>query len=325
LRKMPAVGFEVCGPDAEAYEILDDRFLLCIKRSARVERLYAGCRWAEGPVYVPAGRYLLWSDIPADRMLRWDEVNGVVGTFRGPAGYSNGLTLDAEARLVSCEHAGRRVTRTEHDGTLTVLADRFKGKRFNSPNDVVVRSDHSVWFTDPPYGIESDYEGHRAESELASCNVYRVDPVTRECRIVAGDFVRPNGLGFSPDERRLYISDTGASRELDGPRHIRVFDVANDGLLSGGSIFATCTKGVHDGFCLDEAGRVWASASDGVHCYDPDGSLIGKVLIPEVVANLAFGGPKRNRLFICATTSLYSVFLPVNGAPLPLDSVRRSP
>lgn len=300
--------------DGKIFEILDERFRHCVKGSARVEKLYEGCRWAEGPAYFPAGRYLVWSDIPNDRMLRWDEMTGMVGAFRQPAGYANGNTVDRAGRLVTCEHGNRRVTRTEHDGSITVIADRFEGKRFNSPNDVVVKSDQSIWFTDPSYGIDSDYEGHRGESEIGACHVYRVDPRSGACRIVADDFVRPNGLAFSPDERRLYIADTGASHMPNGPRHIRVFAVAEDGALSGGDVFATCTAGSFDGFRLDDAGRIWTSAGDGVHCYHPDGSLIGKICIPEPVANVVFGGPKRNRLFICATTSLYSVLLPVNGA-----------
>lgn len=290
-----------------SYEVLDERFADCIRNSARVERLYEGCRWAEGPAYFPAGRYLVWSDVPNDRMLRWDEPTGTVGVFRQPAAYTNGHTRDPAGRLVSCEHGNRRVVRTEHDGSTTVIADRHDGKRLNSPNDVVVSSDGAVWFTDPSYGIDSDYEGHRAESEIGGCHVYRVDPATGACAVVADDFDMPNGLAFTPDERRLYVSDTGA------PRHMRVFDV--DGAsLSGGDVFATCTTGFFDGFRLDEAGRIWTSAGDGVHCYEPDGTLTGKILLSEAAANVTFGGPKRNRLFICATTSLYAVYLLVNGA-----------
>jgi gluconolactonase len=295
------------------FEVLDERFNRCISMTARVEKLYEGSRWAEGPAYFSAGRYLVWSDIPNDRILRWDETTGAVGVFRQPAGYTNGHTVDRQGRLVSCEHGNRRVSRTEHDGTITVIADRFQGKRLNSPNDIVVKSDGSIWFTDPAYGIDTDYEGYKAESEIGACHVYRVDPVSGECRIAADDFVRPNGIAFSPDERHLYVSDTGASHIPNGPRHIRVFDVG-DGRLSGGDVFATCTAGFFDGFRFDEDGRIWASASDGVHCYDPDGTLIGKVLVPEVVANVVFGGPRRNRLFICGTTSLYAVLLPVKGA-----------
>jgi gluconolactonase len=299
----------------DAATVLDERFRPLVNPNARLEILYQGCRWAEGPAYLPAGRFLVWSDIPNDRMLRYDETSGSVSTFRHPAGYSNGNTVDRQGRLITCEHGNRRVTRTEHDGSITVVADRFEGRRFNSPNDVVVRSDGSVWFTDPSYGIDSDYEGHRAESEIGACHVYRVDPRTGEVRIAADDFVRPNGLGFSPDERRLYVADTGATHAPDGPRHIRVFDAAEDGGLSGGAVFATCTAGLFDGFRLDEAGRLWTSAGDGVHCFDPDGTLIGKILVPETVANVVFGGAKRNRLFICGTTSLYAIFVQTNGAP----------
>lgn len=302
---------------ASDYEILDERFKQCIKGSAAVEKLFTGSRWAEGPAWVPAGRYLVWSDIPNDRMLRWDETTGEVGEFRFPAGYTNGNTLDREGRLVTCEHGGRRVSRTEHDGSISVVADNYDGKRLNSPNDVVVKSDGSIWFTDPAYGIESDYEGWRAKSEIGACHVYRVDPETGSCAIAADDFVRPNGIGFSPDEKRLYIADTGATHEADGPRHIRVFDVGKNGKLKGGEVFATCTSGLFDGFRCDEDGRLWTSASDGVHCYHPDGTLLGKILVPEPAANVEFGGAKRNRLFICATSSLYAVMLPVNGAKRP--------
>jgi gluconolactonase len=301
--------------ELETFVTLDERFGVCFKATARLERLYDGCRWAEGPAYFPAGRYLVWSDIPNDRMLRWDETTGTVGVFRQPAGYSNGNTVDRLGRLVTCEHGNRRVTRTEHDGAITVIADRYQGKRFNSPNDVVVKSDGSIWFTDPSYGIASDYEGHRAVSEIGGCHVYCVDPRTGVCRIVADDFVQPNGLAFSPDERQLYIADTGISHVPDGPHHIRVFDVTEDGALSGGSVFATCTVGAFDGFRFDDAGRIWTSAGDGVHCYLQDGTLIGKIRVPQPVANVVFGGPKRNRLFIAATTAIYAVLLPVNGAP----------
>jgi gluconolactonase len=295
------------------YEILDDRFRHLVKVAAKVEKLYEGCRWAEGPAYFPAHRYVVWSDIPNDRMLRFDETTGQTGIFRHPAGYSNGNSVDREGRLVTCEHGHRRVTRTEHDGRITVVADRFEGKRFNSPNDVVVKSDGSIWFTDPAYGIDSDYEGHKGESEIGDCHVYRVDP-SGEVRVVADDFVRPNGLAFSPDEKRLYIADTGISHVKDGPKHIRRFDVSDDGKLKGGEVFAVCTNAVFDGFRFDDAGRLWTSAGDGVHCYDQEGMLVGKVLVPERVANVVFGGAKRNRLFMCGTTSLYAVLLAVNGA-----------
>lgn len=300
---------------AEAeFAILDERFRACVKTSARVEKLFEGCRWAEGPAYFPAHRSLVWSDIPNDRMLRWDETTGTVGVFRQPAGYSNGNTVDRQGRLVTCEHGHRRVTRTEHNGTITVLADRYDGKRLNSPNDAVVKSDGSIWFTDPAYGIDSDYEGHKAESEIGACHVYRIDPATGAVRIVADDFVRPNGIAFAPDEKKLYIADSAGTLVPNGPRHIRVFDVGADGRLGGSRVFATCTAGIFDGFRCDGDGRLWTGAGDGVHCYHPDGTLLGKVNVPERVANVCFGGAKNNRLFIAATTALYAVMLPVNGA-----------
>jgi len=294
-------------------EILDGRFSRLVNPNARLDLLHTGCRWAEGPVHVPAWRSLIWSDIPNDRMLRYDEATDAVGLFRAPAGYSNGNSLDRQGRLVTCEHGGRRVSRTEADGSITVLADRYEGRRLNSPNDVVVRSDGLIFFTDPAYGIDSDYEGHKAEAEIGACHLYRLDPATGAVSIAADDFVRPNGLAFSPDERILYVADTGATHVEDGPRHIRRFRVADDGRLDGGEVFAVCTAGLFDGFRLDIDGRIWTSAGDGVHCYDPDGTLIGKVRVPETVANVAFGGPKRNRLYICATTSLYAIYLTVNG------------
>jgi gluconolactonase len=298
---------------ADFREILDKRFSRLINSSARLERLYTGCRWAEGPAYFPAGRYLVWSDIPNERMLRYDETDGQVSVFRQPSGYSNGNTVDRQGRLVTCEHGNRRVTRTEHDGSITVIADRFEGKRFNSPNDVVVKSDGSIWFSDPRYGIDSDYEGHKSAGEIGGNHLYRVDPASGAVTLAANDFVCPNGLAFSLDETVLYVSDTGATHVEDGPRHIRRFDVGADGGLSGGEVFAQCPDGLFDGFRLDSEGRIWTSAGSGVLCYDPDGTLIGKVNVPETVANLCFGGPKRNRMFICGTTSLYAVTIMGNG------------
>jgi len=294
---------------ASDYVVLDERFTRCFNGSATVEHLYKGCRWAEGPAYLPMSRSVIWSDIPNDRILRWDETTGHVGVFRSPAGYTNGHTIDRQGRIVSCEHGGRRVSRTEHDGSVITIADKYNGKRLNSPNDVVVKSDNSIWFTDPAYGIDTDYEGHKAESEIGACHVYRIDPSSGDIKIVADDFDRPNGIAFSPDEKTLYIADTG-----DRSFPIRSFKVSDKGKLSGGKLFANCTAGAFDGFRLDEHGRIWTSAGDGVHCYDPDGTLIGKVLVPEPVANVVFGGAKRNRLFITATSSLYSIMLPVNGA-----------
>ncbi|MEU5860157.1 MULTISPECIES: SMP-30/gluconolactonase/LRE family protein [unclassified Nonomuraea] len=289
------------------FEALDERFA-GIGGDDRLERLHTGTRWAEGPVYFPAGRYLVWSDIPNERMLRWDETTGTVGTFRQPSGYTNGNTIDREGRLISCEQGNRRVTRTEHDGSITVIADRWQGRRLNSPNDAVVRSDGSVWFTDPPYGITSNYEGVVAEQEIDGCHVYRADPVTGEVRMVAGDFVRPNGLAFSLDEKLLYVADTRA-------RHLRVFEVGEDGTLSGGKVFAEGTPADNfDGLRLDDTGRVWAAAGKALLCHDPDGTLIGRLRLPENTANLVFGGQKRNRLFIASSSSLYSLMTNVTGA-----------
>jgi gluconolactonase len=229
---------------------------------------------------------------------------------------SNGHTVDLQGRLISCEHLSRCVSRTEFDGKRTVLADRFDGKRLNSPNDVVVKSDGSIWFTDPSYGIDSDYEGDAAPSEIGSNNVYRIDPRDGRVAVVASDFVQPNGLAFSPDESLLYIADTGLTHRADGPHHVRRFKVSADACaLSGGEVFATCAAGLHDGFRTDVHGNLWLSAGDGVHCVTSGGTLLGKILIPESVANVCFGGPKLNRLFICGTTSLYSVFLNTSAAP----------
>ena len=293
------------------YTIIERRFNECIRSSARIERLFDGCRWAEGPAYFPAHRALVWSDIPNDRMLRWDEASGQVNVFRQPSNYSNGNTIDRQGRLVTCEHGGRRVTRTEHDGTITVITDRFEGKRYNSPNDVVVKSDGTIWFSDPTYGIDTDYEGHKAPAEQDGSHVYRVATDGEVTRVLT-DFVKPNGLAFSPDEKRLYVVDSGRTHVPDGPRHIRMFDVAADGSLSGGAVFAD--NGNYDGLRLDEEGQVWTSATDAVHCYEPDGTFLGSIDIGETVSNVCFGGAKRNRLFITATTSVYSVMLAVNGA-----------
>jgi gluconolactonase len=300
--------------EGTGFETRDPRFNACIIGHARVEQLWTGSRWAEGPAWFAAGRYLIWSDIPNNRMLRFDECSGQVSVFRQPSNNSNGNTVDHQGRLITAEHLGRRVSRTEHDGSITVLCDNCNGKRLNSPNDLVVKSDGSIWFTDPSYGILFDYEGKRAESEIGACHVYRIDTDTGETTIVADDFDKPNGLAFSVDERFLYIADTGITHTVDGPKHIRKLAVKKDGRSLGHSeIFATCTAGLFDGFRVDADGRLWASAADGVHCYDPDGTLIGKILIPEIVSNVCFGGPALNRLFICGTTSLYAVYLAVNG------------
>lgn len=294
------------------FEVIHPDFKYCLIGHARVERLWTGARWSEGPVWNAAGRYLVWSDIPNNRMLRFDETDGNVSTFRHPSHNSNGNTVDRQGRMVTCEHLTRRVTRTEFDGSVTVVADSYQGKRLNSPNDVVVKSDGSIWFTDPSYGIIMDYEGDRALSEIGACHVYRVDP-SGEIVIVADDYVKPNGLAFSPDESILYIADTGASHTEGAPAHIRAHKVEADNSLTSGAVLADCKSGLFDGFRVDRDGRIWSSAADGVHCLTPDGTLIGKITIPEIVGNVCFGGPKLNRLFICGTTSLYSAFLNVNG------------
>jgi gluconolactonase len=296
------------------YEILDPRFARLFNTNAHVEKVFTGCLWAEGPAYFAAGRYLVWSDIPNNRMLRYDETDGQVSVFRQPSGNSNGNTVDRQGRLVSCEHSGRRVSRTEFDGSVITIADRYKGKRLNSPNDVVVKSDGSIWFTDPTYGIDSDYEGDHSESEIGSSQVYRVDPASGEVEAVITDMVKPNGLAFSLDESKLYVVDTGRTHGAQNPAHMRVFNVGPGNKLSGGEVFADATAGLFDGFRLDEHGRIWTSAADGIHCYDPDGTLIGKINVPEVTANCVFGGIKRNVLYIAGTTSLYRVRLMVNGA-----------
>jgi gluconolactonase len=301
---------------AADFAIAEPQFRSMLLANAWVEKLHGGMLWAEGPVYVADGDFLLWSDIPNDRILQYLPGLGV-RVFRAPADNSNGHTRDREGRLVSCEHGTRRVTRTEHDGAINVLAERYQGKRLNSPNDVVVKSDGTIWFTDPNYGIMSDYEGHKAESEIGANYVYRLDPRNGELGVVADDFVKPNGLAFSPDEKTLYIADSGASHDPAGPRHIRAFDVGDNGKLAKGRIFAEVKSGVPDGFRLDSDGNLWTSAGDGVHCFSPRGTFLGKIRIAETVSNVCFGGPKRNRLFITATTSLYAVYVSQTGAQRP--------
>lgn len=302
---------------ADCFEIIDPAFQRYILGNVHLETLYQGTRWAEGPAYFPAGKYLLWSDIPNDRIMRYDETDGAVSVFMTPCGNHNGHSVDREGRLVACEHQGRRISRIEVDGSVTALATHFNGKRFNSPNDLVVKSDGSIWFTDPSYGIDSDYEGDAATPELDSCDVYRLDPDTGAVSVVASDFEKPNGLAFSPDERLLYIADTGATHVENGPRHIRVFDVVDGARLANGRLFAESTAGLFDGFRIDVHGNIWTSAGDGVHCYTPDGRLIGKIHTDEVVANVEFGGLKRNRLYICATRKLQAVYLNTRAAARP--------
>jgi gluconolactonase len=290
-----------------------------------VERVATGFRWAEGPVYFPAGRYLLFSDIPNNRIMRFSEDDGHLSVFRQPSMNSNGNTIDREGRLITCEHSGRRVTRTELDGSITIIADKYNGKKLNSPNDAVVASDGSIWFTDPIYGIGGYYEGVKAEPEQEKHNVYRVDPKSGDIRVVVDDFVEPNGIALSPDEKKLYVIDTGFTDGPDNPSHIRVFDMdVGAGKVSNSKVFAEMPKpSITDGMRCDTAGRVWCSVGwgdpneDGVRCYTPDGDLLGKIHIPETVANLCFGGMQRNRLYICGSTSLYAVYTSAQGAMKP--------
>lgn len=299
-----------------AYEFHDERFRALVLPHTQLECLYQGCRWAEGPVWFNDGGYLLWSDIPNQRILRWTPEQGT-SVFRAQSNFSNGHTRDRQGRLVSCEHGTRRVSRTEPDGTITVLADRYEGRRLNSPNDVVVHPDGSVWFTDPTYGIITDYEGYRAEPEQGGSHVYRVDPASGAVRRVADDFVQPNGLAFSPDGRRLYVADSGRTHDPAAPHHVREFRLREDGGLAGGEVLLEIEPGIPDGLRVDELGNLWVSAGDGVQCFSAKGELLGKILVPETVANLTFGGPRRNKLFITATTSVYTLFVSVSGAQYP--------
>ena len=287
-------------------EIRDGRFTEVVGSAMTYERLAEGFLFLEGPLWDALHRRLLFSDIPADTIYEWNEVDGVK-TLRAPSGKSNGLAFDLDGQLLCCEHATSRLTRIEVDGGISVLAHEHRGRELNSPNDVVVRSDGTVYFTDPSYGIEGYYEGFAAEPEQAAQHVFKLDPITGTLSIAVADMQRPNGLAFSPDERMLYVSDTGN-------KTMRAFDVADDGQLSNSREFATCTVGGFDGFRLDEHGHIWSSAGDGVHVLHPDGTLIGKVKVPEGVANVQWGGYKRNRLYICATSSLYAVLLTVRGA-----------
>ena len=300
-------------------EALDKRFKAKVGNAA-IERITTGFRWAEGPVYFRDGGYLLWSDIPNNRIMRWLEDDGHLSVFRANSNYSNGNTRDREGRLITCEHDSRRVTRTELDGAITVLIDSFQGKKLNAPNDVVVAADGAVWFTDPGYGIFGNYEGHLAEPELPP-RVYRLDPKSGQASIVADDFDKPNGLAFSADEKKLYIIDSGLTH--GGRANMRVFDVNGDKLANGKVFAENFAPGFTDGVRTDIDGNVWCSMGwadpkeDGVRCYAPNGDLIGKIHLPETCANLCFGGKKKNRLFMTASTSVYAVYVETVGALVP--------
>lgn len=295
-------------------KVIDPGFAKYRLNLAKVERIATDMRWAEGPVWFGDGRYLLWSDIPNNRIMKWEEETGAVSVFRKPSNNANGNTRDRQGRLLTCEHDARRVTRTEYDGAITVIADRYDGKPLNSPNDVVCKSDGSVWFTDPPFGILGHYEGHSAKSELPT-NVYRWDPKSGKLAVVAGDVDRPNGLAFSPDESKLYVVEAGVT-----PRVIRVYDVTDGIRLGKGSVLITAEeKGTPDGLRLDVDGNLWvgwgmgAEGLDGVAVFNPAGKLIGRIDLPERCANVCFGGRQRNRLFMCASTSVYSLFVNTQG------------
>lgn len=295
------------------YQIVEPAFRPLIQPNAHLRQVATGFEWTEGPVWFADHQTLVFSDIPADRMMRLT-LDGQVGVFRAPSGYANGNTRDRLGRLVTCEHGTRALTRTEPDGTRTVLADSHRGRPLNSPNDVIVQADGVIWFTDPTYGILSDYEGYEATPEQEARHVFRLDPATGALEAKIGDFVQPNGLALSPDERTLYVAESGASHDDTVPSVIRAFDLSGDGRIGGGRVFATIDRGVPDGMRVDHLGNLWSSAADGLHCFAPDGTLLGKILVPEVVANLCFGGPRGNRIFIAATTSIYSVGVNVRAA-----------
>jgi gluconolactonase len=299
----------------DAYQVFDRALLQLVLPEEPVATLWTGADFGEGPADFPASRSLVWSDITNDRLLRYDECTGQVGVFRKPSGFANGNSVDREGRLVTCEGGGRRVTRTGHDGAVTVVADRYRSMRLNSPNDVVVKSDGSIWFTDPSYGVDEARFGGGGASEIGRQGVYRVDPLTTVVELVCDDFLQPNGLAFSPDERLLYVSETGGTHDPDLAFTISVYEVSDGGRLTGGRLFATCDPGVFDGFRVDEAGNVGARGGAGVHCLGRDGTPLGNIRIEgQQVTNLVFGGPDRRRLFVTGLRSLFSVRVAVAGA-----------
>ncbi len=299
-----------------AIAALDPRFERYWLKHAAIERLATGCRWAEGPVYFGDGRYLLWSDVPNNRILKWEEETGAVSIFRNPSSFANGNTRDRQGRLITCEHGGRRVTRTEYDGSITVLADAFDGRRLNSPNDVVMKSDGSTWFTDPMFGIMNDYDGTKSESEI-DANVYRIDPRAGKIAIVMEGIEAPNGLCFSPDEKTLYLVE---SRSVPN-RNILAFDVVDGRRLANRRVLIDAGPGATpDGLRCDTDGNLWCGWGmgrddlDGVRVFAPDGTPIGHIGLPERCANLCFGGLKRNRLFMAASQSVYALYVNAQGA-----------
>ncbi|HEY5048477.1 MAG TPA: SMP-30/gluconolactonase/LRE family protein [Rhizomicrobium sp.] len=299
----------------DGFEILDRRFAHYVLANAPLEELASGFRWIEGLVWMGDAGSLLFQDLPRNRTMRWIDGAGL-SLYRSPSAYANGQTRDRQGRLISCSHRERCLFRTELDGSITRLVDRHNGRRLNSPNDVRVKSDGSIWFTDPLYGIQTDYEGGRQTSEQPPA-LYRFDPASGVITVAAGDFDGPNGLAFSPDESRLYVAETGDQTSDEPKQYIRVFDVGAGGGLTGGTLFHKVEPGYADGLCVDEEGNLWASAADGVHCIDPTGRLLGKVLVPHRVSNLTFGGADRNRLFIGGSHTLYAIFLNRRGAQWP--------
>lgn len=290
----------------EPYQILDDRFRDLVLPNVRLRKISGGHLWTEGPVWFPAHQCLLFSDIPNQKIFRW-MCDGSVNEFRDHSDFANGNTRDMNGCLVTCQHGSRTVTRTEHNGKITTLADGFEGRRLNSPNDVVVKTDGSIWFTDPTYGILSNYEGYKATPEQEFNNVFRLEPETGIVESVAQDFRQPNGLAFSNDEKLLYVTESGSSHDATIPAVIRVYDVVGESALGNGRDFAEIDNGLPDGIRVDCYGNVWSSAADGVHCFDPGGKLLGKVLVPETVSNLTFGGVRGNELMITATSSVYAI------------------
>lgn len=297
--------------------VIDERFERLVPGDARIERLAGDAIWAESPVYLPDEDAVVWSDVRGNRVHRWTAAGGD-RTLHAPSDFANGHTLDRDGRVLACEHGQRRIARYEADGTRTTVVDRFQGHRLNSPNDLIVASDGAIWFTDPPYGILDDIEGYRADSELGGCFVFRLDRTTGELAVVSDAMVHPNGLAFSPDEAVLYVSDTSGARTPGGNHRILAFDVVDGGRRLGEPrAFVLMEPGFADGFRVDAEGNVWTSAGDGIHVLDDRGTELGRILLPEVASNCAFGGPDGRRLFVTATSSLWAIQVGIRGAVTP--------